>query len=454
MAGLLAARTLSEFFEQVTVIERDPLPDSASNRQGVPQGRHVHALLARGAAALDEIFPGFLDELVDDGARLFDGQDLSRLYYNVGGHTLVRTGSAPNFTVYAESRPFLEHHVRDRVRAIPNVTVRDGHDIADLTSTQDHRRVTGVRVVDRASREESVLQADLVVDATGRGSRMPAWLEGLGYGRPVEDHVVVHVTYMSQWLRMPSDALHEVASLVGMVPGRPTGMGVMGCENDTWLFTLMGLTGFEPPSERTEMLDWAKGLAPSHVLDALRTAEPIGEPIRHRFPSSQWRRYDKMRRFPAGLLVIGDAICSFNPIYGQGMTVAALEALALRDCLTRETRELAPRFFRSARKPINQAWQLATGSDLSLPEVEGNGPLATRVLNRYVDRIMTAAEYDPVVLNHFTLVTSLVAPATHLLHPALLWRAAAANYKRPRHTASTEYAVPAQPRDGAVAMAE
>ena len=454
MAGLLAARTLSDFFENVTVVERDLLPDFASNRRGVPQGRHVHGLLARGAAALEEIFPGFLDELVCDGARVFNGEDLSEFYYNIGGHTMVRTGSAPGFNAYAESRPFLEHHVRDRVRAISNVTVLDGHDVADLTSTADHRRVTGVRTVDRNSREESVLQADLVVDATGRGSRMPAWLDALGYGRPIEDHVVVHLTYTSQWLRMPPGALHEIACLVGPVPGRPTGMGLLGCEDNTVLFTLLGMAGFEPPCGRTEMIDWAEEFAPAHVLDALRAAEPIGEVARHRFPSSQWRRYDKMSRFPAGLLVTGDAICSFNPIYGQGMTVAALEALALRDCLSRGTHDLARRFFRAAVKPIRQAWQLATGSDLALPEVEGTRSLAARLLNRYMDRIMTAMEYDPAAVSQFTRVTALVDPATRLLRPSMLWRAAAANYRRPRHIATADAVLPPKRSDVAIAMAE
>jgi 2-polyprenyl-6-methoxyphenol hydroxylase-like FAD-dependent oxidoreductase len=432
MAGLLAARALSDFFETVTVVERDVLPDSPANRRGVPQGRHAHALLTRGAQVLEELFPGLLDELVLAGAPYFDGRDLSKLHYNLGGHRAVSTGSAQGLTAYVLTRPFLEYHVRRRVRAVDNVTLLDDHDVVELRSTPDRGRITGVRTVNRRSGDESTLAADLVVDATGRGARTPAWLESLGYPRPVEEHVVVHLTYASQALRMPAGALHEMASAIGVVPGRPTGMFLLGCENDTWLFTAMGMARREPPCERTAMYEFAEDFTPAHVLAALRAAEPLGEVARHRVPSSQWRRYDKMRRFPDGLLVSGDAICSFNPIYGQGMTVAALEALALRDCLSRGADDLSRRFFKAAARPIRQAWQLAAGGDLALPEIGGAQALATRLFNGYVDRVLTAAEFDAAAFNQFLRVTGLVDPATRLLRPAMMWRAGTAKYRRRR----------------------
>jgi 2-polyprenyl-6-methoxyphenol hydroxylase-like FAD-dependent oxidoreductase len=433
MAGLLAARSLADFFNTVTVIERDPLPDTAAARRGVPQGRHLHGLLARGAQVIEELFPGILDELVLDGAQYFDGRDLSRLYYNLGGHPMVRSGSATSFTAYCATRPFLEDRVRGRVRDIPNVTLLDEHDIVELTATPDHPRVTGARVVNRRTGEDATLSADLVVDATGRAARTPVWLNSLGYDRPPEDHVVVHLTYASQMLRMTPDALHEIGFLVGIVPGRPTGLGLVHCENDTWLFTVMGIAGREPPRDLAAMCEFVEDCAPSHMLAAVRAAEPIGEPARHRMPSSHWRRFDKMSRFPEGLLVTGDAICSFNPIYGQGMTVAALEALALRDCLSCGTRDLARRFFRAAATPIRQAWQLSAEADLALPEIDGAPPLVARLLKKYVDRVLTATESDTIVVDQFARVTSLVDSATRLLRPAIMWRVARANQRRRRH---------------------
>jgi flavin-dependent dehydrogenase len=244
---------------------------------------------------------------------------------------------------------------------------------------------------------------------------------------------VVHLTYVSQLLRMAPDALHELGFLVGVVPGRPHGLGILHCENDTWMFTVFGMAGHEPPPELTAMCEFVEDYAPAQLLAAVRAAEPLGEPTRHRQPSSQWRRYDKMRRFPEGLLVIGDAICSFNPIYGQGMTVAALESLALRDCLSGGTRDLAQRFFRAAAVPVRQAWELSANPDLSLPEIDGAPPLLTRLLNAYVDRVLTAAEYDTAAAEQFFRVTSLLDPATRLLRPSIMWRAARANHRRHLH---------------------
>ena len=433
MAGLLAARSLADFFDTVTVVERDPLPDTDAVRRGVPQGRHLHALLARGAQVIEEFFPRILDELVLDGAQYFDGRDLSQLHYNVGGHLAARSGSASSFTAYCATRPFLEGHVRRRVRDIPNVTLLDEHNIVALTSTLDRHRVTGARVVSRRTGEAATLNADLVVDATGRAARTPTWLDGLGYDRPTEDRVMVHLTYASQPLRMATDAPHELGFLVGIVPGRPRGVGLLHCENDTWLFTVMGVAGHEPGGDLAAMCDFVEDCAPAHLLAAVRDAEPIGEPVRHKMPCSRWRRYDKMRRFPEGLLVTGDAVCSFNPVYGQGMTVAALEALALRDCLSCGTRDLARRFFRAAAAPIRQAWQLSTNPDLALPEIDGTPPLVARVFNGYVDLVLAAAESDAAIVNQFFRVTSLLDPATRLLRPEVIWRVVRENHRRRRH---------------------
>jgi 2-polyprenyl-6-methoxyphenol hydroxylase-like FAD-dependent oxidoreductase len=438
MAGLLAARTLSDSFQTVTVVERDVLSENAENRRGVPQGRHLHALLTRGAQVLDELFPGLLDELVTDGVPYFDGRDLSKLYYSVGGHRLVRTGSAASVTGYASSRPFLESFIRRRVQAIANVRVLDDHDIVELTVTPDHKQITGARITDRRSGIQSALAADLIVDATGRGARSPALLENLGYGRPIEDHISVHLTYASQLLRIRPGALHEQVILIGAMPGRPTGMGLLGCEHDSWLFTVFGMAGHEAPRERAGMCAFVEEFAPPQALAAILEATPISDVVQHRVPASVWRRYDLMRRFPKGLLVIGDALCSFNPIYGQGMTVAALEALALRDCLAYGTDDIARRFFGAAARPIRQAWQLAAIGDLALPEIEGARSLMTRLLNGYVDRVLTAAEFDAAALDQFYRVTSLVDPATRLLRPSMLWRAAWAKHRSGQYAHPTD----------------
>lgn len=430
MAGLTAARALAEFFETVTVVERDTLSDAADCRRGVPQGRQIHGLLLRGAQALEELFPGILDELVEAGAPAVDYRDLSQLHFNMGGHLAVQSGLLEGLRAYTPSRPFLESHARRRVRAIPNIELADNHDVVDVTSHTSRDRITGARIVNRHNNSESELPADLVVDATGRGARTPAMLERLGYARPAEDDVVIHLMYASQLLRMPPESLHECACLVAPVPGRPTGMAMLTYEHDTVMFSVFGMAGNDPPVGCSAMCDFAEQFAPAHVLAAIRAAEPLGETAQHRFPSSRWRRYDKARLLPEGLLVVGDAVCSFNPIYGQGMTVAALEALELRNCLSRGTTDLPRRFFRATAKPIRQAWQLAAGGDLSLPEIEGTPPLSTRLLSGYMDRLLTAAEYDIAALEQFLKVAWLVDAPSRLLRPSMMWRAASANPRR------------------------
>jgi len=429
MGGLLAARVLADFYETVTVVERDVLPETSANRRGVPQGRHVHLLLGRGSQVLEELFPGFLDELVAAGAPSFDG-DMSKLYLSNGGHLFPRSGRAKDIPFFLPSRPLLESHVRRRVRAVANVTVLDGHDVVELTSTPPRDRVTGALVRARPDGSERVLGADLVVDAMGRGARTPAFLEGLGYGRPAEDQLGMRLAYSSQLLRIPPGMLNELMVIIGPVPGRPTGMALFGNENNTWMFSVIGMVGREPPDELAEMLAFVEDFAPAHVLAAIRAGEPLAEVARYRMPSSQWRRYDKMRRFPAGLLVFGDAICSFNPVYGQGMTVAALEALALQRCLRRGEDGLARRHFQATAKAVGVAWQMATGADLSLPEVEGPRPLPVRIANNYVDRVLAAAESDIVVAEQFARVIAFLDPPTSLFHPALIARVATTNLRR------------------------
>jgi 2-polyprenyl-6-methoxyphenol hydroxylase-like FAD-dependent oxidoreductase len=436
MSGLLAARVLSDFYRTVTVVERDVLPTGSVQRRGVPQGQHAHALWPRGSQILDTFFPGFLAELIADGCRVWDDGDFSRFGVSFGGHPFVRSGRFPDFhpsdAVYCPSRPFLEGHCRRRVFAIPNVALLDGHDVDGLTSDDDGSRITGVSVTSRSGVEKHSLTTDLVVDATGRGSRTPAFLQHLGFERPIEDEVVMRLTYASQRLQIPAGMHNEVLEYVGQNQQRPTGMALLAQENNTWMLTVFGMVGREPPADHVGMLRFIEDFTPAHVMSALRCAEPLGEVARYHIPSSRWRRYDKMRRFPAGLLVFGDAIASFDPVYGQGMTVAALQALELDRCLRRGSNNLAARYFCAAAKPIGVAWQLAVGSDLTVPEVEGPRPLSTRLLNRYVDRVQAAAETDTVMAKRFIRVAGFHDSPASLMQPSVVLRVTATNWRQAR----------------------
>ena len=430
MGGLLAARVLADHYDRVTVVERDVLPDDPVNRRGVPQGRLIHACLARLIRVLDELFPGIPDDLLAQGATTWDDGDFAKLDWSFNGHSMVRSGrSADAPQIVSPSRPVLEWNVRQRVRAIPKVTFCEKHDVVGLTATPDRRRVNGVRVIDRSSDHEKTLAADLVVDSTGRGSRTPVFLENLGYGRPPEDEVKVQLAYASQLVRMPSGVIKEHMIAHFPRPGRPRMFAMIGYENNSWMIAAGTMAGLEPPRDYAEILSYAAELAPN-VAAVMGQAEPVGEVIHYRVPSNRWRRYDKMRRIPDGLLVLGDAVCSFNPIYGQGMTVAAIEATVLRDCLRRGGHGLVRRFTHIAAKKVRVAWQTAVASDLSLPEVPGPRPLWIRVNNACLEPVMTAAESDPVVAAQFMRVTAMIDPPARLLRPAILLRVARAQHRR------------------------
>ena len=249
---------------------------------------------------------------------------------------------------------------------------------------------------------------------------------------------MIHLAYACQMLRIPPGSVREHLVAIFPEPGRPRMFGFIGYENDTSMFGVAAMAGLQPPGEHADMVNFAADFAPPHVLDAIRAAEPLGEVAHFRIPSNRWRRYDKMRRVPDGLLVFGDAICSFNPIYGQGMTVAALESTALRDCLRAGDHALPAQFVQASAKIVRVAWQTAVGSDLALPEVEGARPPSVRVTNAYLQRVLTAAEDDLVVAQRFIRVIGMVDSPASLMHPAIVTRVAATPLRRRRASTRTQ----------------
>jgi 2-polyprenyl-6-methoxyphenol hydroxylase-like FAD-dependent oxidoreductase len=430
ISGLLAAHTLALFCSSVILVDRDTLPSSPVTRRGVPQGQHTHVLMPRGSQLLEEMFPGFLAELTAAGAPAWTDGDLSKLRMSLGGTVMTRRGRLRDpaaLAQYYASRPLVEHTVRRRVTANSNVTVLDGHELLDIVEDRLHHRVTGVRIVHRDTGEVSSLDAAVVVDATGRGSRTPAHLDAFGYGPPPVDEVQIDLQYATQRIRFAASGEFD-----DMMVGYPQtadstgGFALVGVEDETWYLTAFAMGRATMPSTHADFLTFLEPVAPPDVLAAIRHAEPLDKVIKYRVPSNRWRRYDKLRCTPAGLLVVGDAFCSFNPVYGQGMTVAALQADALSQCLRGGDEELARRYFRAAAKKISLAWQTAVKSDVSVQRLPGGRSMGKRLSEAYLQRVLSAAGTDPAMAEIFLRVIGMVDSPARLVRPSALVRAATA----------------------------
>ncbi len=423
MGGLLAARALSNQFANVTIIERDVLPDTEVSRKGVPQSGHAHGLLAGGYRVMDAYFPDLFDELESRGAPRGDVVG-DFLWYQYGRWKLRHQSGLTGMTV---SRPCLEAAIRKRVKALPNVRFIESAEVHGLSHDTSAQRVTGLEIrhheEGRPSRVERCL-AELVIDSSGRGSHSPKWLEAHGYGRPQETIVKVDVGYATRvFERRPGDFFSSMGGVITANPPESSRYAaILAAEEDRWVVTLAGSVGDYPPTDEAGWLAFAKSIPVPEVYELFSRARPLSDIAAYRFPANRRMHYERMKRFPAGYLVLGDALCSFNPIYGQGMTTAATEAKALESCVQDSLDGISKRFYSQARKIVDIPWSIATGEDFRFPQVEGQRPPGYHLLNRYLDRVHALASADPVVCKRFFEVLSLLAPPTALLTPAMAWR--------------------------------
>jgi 2-polyprenyl-6-methoxyphenol hydroxylase-like FAD-dependent oxidoreductase len=417
MAGLLAARALSDHYQQVTIVERDELRDDAEPRRGAPQGQHTHGLLAGGSQALEAMFPGFLAGALARGALSSDIGDFCDWY--VAGVPTLRFQSGLRGLLL--SRPALECYVRELLLARGNVQIKRRRACGLIG---DMRRVLGVAVVDHESKTAGgTLEADLVIDATGRGSQLPRWLKELGGRAPHEQRVRADVVYTSCYVRRRPDHFGgDDAFVVTPTPESRRGTAVLAVEGDRYLVTLNGYLGESCAPDYASMVAYARGIVPHDLYHFLSNAEPLSEPVQMRDPESRYRRYDRLAQFPEGLLVCGDALCSFNPAYAQGMSVAALQARALAACLSEAGAGLSKRFFRAATELLAAPWSIAAVADFAFPGVLGQRPFGTAFLNAYLTRVHRAAGRDARVAAARMLVTHLLADPATLFAPSIVAR--------------------------------
>jgi 2-polyprenyl-6-methoxyphenol hydroxylase-like FAD-dependent oxidoreductase len=420
LAGLAHAVTLADRFDRVTLVDRDVLPDGPEPRRGVPQGRQIHLLVPGGLDRLERLLPGVLVEMSARGAHVIEAPEWR---FHMGGGRLELTDAELRIT--GATRPLIESVVRDRVLALEGVELLDGWAARELTTTDDRTRVTGVRLRSEADpAEQRTLGADLVVDTTGRGSPSPRWLAELGYTPPEEERLKVDVHYTTRLFRRdPADLDGCRHVLVDVPPGGRRGGVALAVEDGRWLVTLIGMSGERPPTDLRGFADYAASLWSGDLHEIVRGAVPLGDASPQAFPAFSWNRYDRLRRLPERYLVSGDAVCSFDPRFGQGMTVAIIEAIELGRVLDRHGLErIGERLLSAARWAVQDAWELATGSDLAHPEIDGPRPLSWRLTSAYMQRLLPVAHHDPAVAEAFVRVIGMLARPQDLMHPRILWR--------------------------------
>ena len=362
--------------------------------------------------------PGITDELVSRGVP---SGDLSLIgHWLVGGGLLAR-GDA-GVTGIGVTRPFLEHHVRTRVAALPGVQILDGVEAQGPIFDGKQNRVTGIEISPTGGGPSERIDADLVLDATGKVSRLPQWLSELGYPVPAEERVHCKMAYLSRRYQLAdADAMNgDLATII--TPAATPHFGVMIAQEDgSHIVTLGGLLDSGPARNEEAYLAFAASLPDQAIAEALVGATPLTELQPSHFPSSCRRRYDKLRSFPAGLLALGDSIASFNPMYGQGMSVAALQGVALRDHLAKGPLD-ARKFFARAHRIEDVAWKIATGGDLRFDAVEGRRTTGGKIMNRYLDKFTLAARTDPVLSRQFLRVAGFVEGPESFFKPAIVRR--------------------------------
>jgi 2-polyprenyl-6-methoxyphenol hydroxylase-like FAD-dependent oxidoreductase len=423
LAGLLTARVLSKHFDRVTIVEKDRVNHQPESRPGQPQTQHLHGLLATGLQVMTEYFPDLPTALVENGAVMNDFAGSMRWYIYGGYRSQFKIG----FPATTMSRELLEHLVRVRVLALPNIKLLDRTIVKELQTTIDKDRIIGIEIEQHSTENHSIsLTADLIIDTTGRNSASSRWLQELGYKPPLESKVHVNVRYATRiYRRDPQDARSQIWIVSTPDASKQTNVGAMfPIEGNRWIVTLAAWHSDGTVITEANFLEFANSLEGQDIYDIISQCEPLSGVIPYKFSFSLRRHYERLDRFPLGYLVLGDAVSSFNPTYGQGMTVAALEAVELDRLLIKNIppTQLAKTFFKNIAKVINIPWQLSVGEDFRFPQTRGAKPIGVDFINRYVEQLHRATLADIIVGEAFLKVMNLMAPPISLFHPRIVWR--------------------------------
>lgn len=419
LAGMLAAAAVSDYVDAIVIVEAHELPDGPEPRTGVPQAAHFHTLLSGGAEAIDELLPGSIARMVDAGANRVPVTTDVVMYAPEGWYR--RWQRATHYQVTA-SRDLIDSVIRQRVLKHRKVRVHERTKVVDLLG--DKHRVTGVRLRSSTG-DETEIAAQLVIDASGRSSRTPHWLKDLGITRLPEARIDSGLIYASRIYKAPVPTrgwpiINLQADFRG---GQPRAGGIIPIEQDQWHVSLIGPPDAEPGHDAAAFERYARALRHPIVADLLAHATPLTDVTVNRSTSNRRYYYERLRTWPDGLIVVGDAVAAFNPVYGQGMAVAARGILAIKRALSAVglVDGVARKAQRALADPVAAAWALSVGTDIHRPTTKGKrANIVDRALQRYVSRLSRAATGSHLAATALTEVLMLHAPPVSLMAPKVV----------------------------------
>lgn len=416
------ASVLASYYRTVTIIEKRSPPGSHRPEGPVPQGFHVHSLLAEGQQRLEELIPGMTTHLESRGSRRLNfGTDFRLVHYGN-----IRPSYTSDISVLLQTRPFLEQEIRGLVLKAENIRMLWDTRVTGLQfDAKSPRSVTGVRIADTSTEDEEIVTADLVIDASGRSSKTPDWLVQPGIERPSEQKVKINLCYTSRLYEQPSSRTSAWQGLIvyPRAPDQTRAGYVFPVEGNRWLVSLAGYGGYRAAADDEGFVDFARSLAVPDVYDAIRGAKAVSETRTIRFESQRWLRYDRLRQLPNQLIVIGDAFCSLDPLFGQGMALCAIEAAILKTCLDHDTGVTATGFSRRCQQLLGNRlrvpWLVTTSEAFRYPSTTGDRLLLSPLLRWYAGHVFELSASHVDVYDTFLKVMHMRCPLSRFFTPRI-----------------------------------
>lgn len=421
--GMMAARVLADYFKKVIVLEKGSLPEKPSVRKEAPQGEHIHVVLGEGQDFLENMFPGILKEMESEGANVIDSSGDFSWFFQGSWRPRYKSG----IKLLLSLRPHVDWHLRRRLLAdCSNVTIQEGYTVEGYLPGEKKDHIKGVKLTDKNEKSQEI-EADLVVDCSGRNSKTPEWLETLGYQKPREKHIGINIAYTTRLYKRPADFNEDWKFFViyPEIPRTWRAGFISSVQNDQWVVSLNGYFDDHAPTDDEGFMEFAKSLPRPEFYNHIKDLKPVSETKRYRLPTIRRRYYEKLSRFPDGLIVVGDANCVFNPIFGQGITAASLYSKVLNSKLEALSKKgsieltgFSKAYQKSLPAALDLPWFLTNMIDLSYPQATGSRPFGMRLITWILTRTLEAISRNPKLSQTFMDVLHLYKGLGALLNPA------------------------------------